>query len=113
MQVTDRFNATSTAVLRTVGVVSVNDAPVVTLPTSSVSYIENALPLLAFAGTTVGDVDTPTITGGVLTITNTNGQTGDLLSFVSDATYTISGNQLLASGIAIGTISGGAGTAPW
>ncbi len=112
VQITDRFNATNAAVLRTVGVVSVNDVPVVTLPTSAATYVENAAALLPFAGSTVVDVDTPTITGGVLTITNTNGQTGDVLSLVPDATYTVSGTQLLASSVVIGSITGGAGTTP-
>ncbi len=89
-----------------------NDAPVLNVPSTTTTYIENAAPLFIFAGTTVIDADNPTITGGVLTITNTNGQTGDALAIVPDATYTVSGTQLLASSVVIGSVTGGVGTTP-
>ncbi len=114
VQLKDAANSTSVLRNRTVGVTSVNDLPVVTLPTTAISYTENAGPLVVFADTTVVDPDllTTSVTTAVLTITNTNGEATDRLSIVPAGVYTVVGSELRANNVAIGTFTGGTGTTP-
>ncbi len=70
---------------------TVNAHPEIILPTNSISYIENATPLLLFTGATVFD-DFAGAT--VITLLNTNGEASDQLSFVPNATYALVGNEI-------------------
>ncbi len=110
----DAANGSSVAKTRTVGVTSVNDVPVVTLPSTAIAYVENAVPLLVFTGATAVDVDlaAATSTTATLTITNTNGESTDRLSIVPSGVYSVVGSELRANGVAIATFTGGAGTTP-
>ncbi len=89
---TDAASQSSILRLRTVSVTAVNDAPQVTLPTTAITYIENAPSLLVFSGATAIDADLAVnaTTSATLTVTNTNAQTTDLISFVPSAVYSIS-----------------------
>ncbi len=110
---TDGDGGTSTPVTKLIGVVATNDAPVVVLPTSAISYSENAAGLLVFSGATAVDLDAPvTPSAIVLTISNTNGESSDRLQFLPSGVYTVVGNELRANGVAIATIAGGVGTTP-
>ncbi len=99
---------------RTVAVTSVNDAPIVTLPTGAISYVENAGPLLLFTGATATDADllNTTTVSATLTVTNTNGEASDRLQIVPAGVYSVVGSELRANNVAIGTFTGGTGTTP-
>ncbi len=91
-----------------------NDLPVVTLPTSSITYVENAAPLVLFTNATAVDLDlaSTAATTAALTVTNTNGQSTDRLSILPAGVYSIAGSELRANGVAIGSFTGGVGTTP-
>ncbi len=110
----DAANGLSVAKTRTVGVTSVNDVPVVTLPSTAIAYVENAGPLLVFTGATAIDADlaASTSTTATLTITNTNAESTDRLSIVPGGVYSVVGTSLRANGVAIATFTGGTGTTP-
>ncbi len=114
VQLTDGVGGTSIVKTRTVGVTSVNDVPIVTLPTTAISYTENAGALLVFTGATATDADlaAATNTTATLTVTNTNGESTDRLQIVPSGVYTVVGAELRANGVAIATFSGGTGTTP-
>ncbi len=114
IRLTDAASANSATLNRTVGVTSVNDVPIVTLPTTAITYTENAGPLLLFTGATATDADlaAATATTATLTVTNTNGETTDRISIVPSGVYSVVGSELRANGVAIGTFTGGTGTTP-
>ncbi len=97
------------------GVTSVNDVPIVTLPTTAISYTENGGPLLLFTGATATDADlaVATATTATLTITNTNGESTDRVLIVPSGVYSVVGSELRANGVAIGTFTGGNGLTPF
>ncbi len=111
---TDAASGASVVRTRTVGVTAVNDVPVVTLPSTTIAYAENAAPLLVFTGATAVDPDlaSATATTATLTVTNTNGQSTDRLTIVPSGVYTVVGTALRANGVAIATFTGGSGTTP-
>ncbi len=86
----------------------------VTLPTTAITYVENASPLLVFTGATAIDADlaAATSTTATLTITNTNAESTDRLSIVPGGVYSVVGTELRANGVAIATFTGGTGTTP-
>ncbi len=79
VRLTDASNANSLVRNRTVSVVSVNDAPVINLPSAPITYTENGPSLLLFSGATAVDPDlaAATATTATLTVTNTNGESTD------------------------------------
>jgi hypothetical protein len=90
----------STSVTKTVNVVAVNDAPVVTLTGGSSSYTENAAPVAVNSGLTVSDVDSANLQSATVTITNL--QAGDELVFTNQLGITGAYN----AGTGVLTLSG-------
>jgi len=87
-QVDDGF-ALSNLGSRTLAVNAVNDAPVVTLPSSPATYLENGLGIAIDPGLTIADPDSLDLIGATVQITNfVVGQ--DLLNFVPQNGITIS-----------------------
>ncbi len=114
VRLTDASNANSVVRNRTVSVVSVNDAPVINLPSAPITYTENGSSLLLFSGATAVDPDlaAATATTATLTVTNTNGESTDRLQIVPSGVYSVVGNELRANGVKIATWTGGNGTTP-
>ncbi len=110
----DAANGSSIARTRTVGITTVNDAPVITIPSNAITYIENAAPLLLYTGATAIDPDlaAATATTATLTVTNTNAESTDRVTIVPSGVYSVVGTELRANGVAIATFTGGTGTTP-
>ncbi|MEP0347863.1 Ig-like domain-containing protein [Rhodopirellula bahusiensis] len=92
-------------------------APVVTLPSEAVTYVEGDAPLLVDPLATIVDTDSPDFDGAVLTLEISNNATlDDALTINHQGTGTgevgVSGNVITYEGNAIATISGGVGTVP-
>jgi hypothetical protein len=107
---TDGDGGTSATTTKTVAVVSVNDAPVLSGISGSVGYKNNAnsVSLAAFASVT--DVDSADFSGGKLSVKITTGDDASNRLLVSGL-FKISGSNLLRSGVKIGTVNGnGQGT---
>ncbi len=83
-----------------------NDVPVLTLPTSSILYTENDPSLSVFTDATAVDPDLSDSArdDGVLTVTNTNGESTDRLVVKPSGVYSIVGTNLRANGINIATL---------
>ena len=67
--VNDGDGGTSNPVFRTVNVLAVNDAPVLTLPAGQSTFIEGSLPTVLDVFATVTDIDSLDFNGGLLTVT--------------------------------------------
>ena len=109
---TDGDGGTSAPVTKTVNVIAVNDAPIVSAFDSAVSYTRGGSPLLLDIDATVSDVDAVNFNAGQLTVSvSVNRQLNDVISIVGvgvGATrVTVSGQTVLVAGIAIGTFVGG------
>jgi hypothetical protein len=97
---------------------AINDAPLVTLPSATADYTENALPVILDATATVADIDSVNLDGGSLTmeITN-NGAAEDRLAIRNQGTGSgqigVSGANVSYEGVGIGTFTGGiSGSSP-
>ncbi|NJN86001.1 MAG: hypothetical protein HC881_06410 [Leptolyngbyaceae cyanobacterium SL_7_1] len=94
---------------------SVNGSPIVTLPGATLSYTENAAPVLLDAGATVVDGDSINFEGGVLTISlTTSGIASDRLTIQPQGTGAgqigLDGKNVTYQGNLIGTYRGGIGS---
>jgi len=114
---TDGDGGTSVAVNQTVEMTPVNDAPVLGGIGAALSYTENAVLLVAAAGT-VTDVDNPTLPGATLEVAVTsNGHADDRLRIRHVGTAAgqvgVSGSSVTYGGVEVGTVAGGeSGTSP-
>jgi large repetitive protein len=93
---------------RTVRVFPINAAPVITSSSGIASYTENAAALAIDSGLTVSDLDSPTLTGATVQISNGYVAEQDFLNFVDQfgivdsfnattATLTLSGTATVAN----------------
>ncbi|MCC9655500.1 Ig-like domain-containing protein [Rhodopirellula halodulae] len=92
-------------------------APVVTLPSSAVTFVEGDGPLLVDPSATVVDTDSPDFDGAVLTLEITNNASVDDQLLINNqgtgpGQVGVSANVISYEGAAIATFSGGAGTTP-
>ena len=106
----------STAVTKTVNVVAKNDAPVIGSWDTTVTYTENAVPLLLDTTATVVDVDSLNLATGKLTVAiSANSQTRDRIGIrhqgAAAGQIGVSGLTLSYGGIALGTFAGAFTTA--
>ncbi|MCA9036957.1 MAG: hypothetical protein KDA91_17600, partial [Planctomycetaceae bacterium] len=84
---------------------AVNDAPVVD-DGSNIGYSEGS-GATAFTGKSIVDIDSTDFDGGVLSVLISSGSDGtDTLRIVPNYGATISGSNVIVSGVTIGTISG-------
>nr|WP_306790067.1 cadherin-like domain-containing protein [Methylomonas fluvii] len=109
--------ATETATVA-VTVNAVNDAPVLSFATGSVSYPENAGAVILAPYATVTDADLTNFDGGQLVVSfSANGQAEDRLAIRNQGTTSgqigVSGNTVTYGGVVIGSFTGGTdGTTP-
>jgi hypothetical protein len=89
-----------------------NGSPQLHLPGADINYAENDAPTIIAPTATVMDPDSPDLGGGALQVQFTAGGTSnDVLSIVPGGNVTLSGSNVLVSGVTVGTFSGGnAGT---
>ena len=116
-QLTDGDGGTSAAVVKTVNVTPVNDAPVIGNFGSDVSYAENGAPKQLMGSATVADPDSVNFENGKLTVKYTSGgQSTDRLTILNQGNLAgqigVSGNELRYGNVLIGTFTGGVGTTP-
>ncbi len=109
---TDGDGGTSTSATTLLNVIAANSAPVIGAFDTSVTYVENGAPVLLDTNATVADVDSFDLSGGVLSVTLTEGgENGDRLAVRNQGTAAnqvgVDGNQLFFGGILVGTIFGG------
>jgi len=96
----------------------VNDAPVLTFASGSVSYPENAGAVILAPNATVTDVDLTDFNGGQLVVSfSANGQAEDRLAIRNQGTASgqigVSGSNVSYGGVVMGTFTGGTdGTTP-
>jgi hypothetical protein len=113
---TDGQGGISLPVTTVVTVQDVDLPPVVTLPSVPATWEEGSAPIAIDAAATIVDTDSSSLVGGFLSVTLSDGQTGDMLGIatqgVSAGQVGISGSTVLVGGVAIGTFSGGSGTTP-
>jgi peroxiredoxin/phage terminase large subunit-like protein len=111
---TDGDGGSSNQPTKTINVVAVNDAPVITAFDTTVSYTENAAALLVDSNAVVADVDSADFATGKLTVQLiTNGQSTDRLEIrnqgVAASQIGVSGTNVTFGGTVIGTFTGGTG----
>ncbi|MCR9206818.1 MAG: Ig-like domain-containing protein [bacterium] len=92
-------------------------APVVTLPSLAVTFVEGDGPLLVDPSAIVVDSDSPDFDGAVLTLEITNNASADDQLLINNqgagpGQVGVSANVISYEGVAIATFSGGAGTTP-
>ncbi len=109
---TDGDGGTSATVMTFVNVAAVNNAPTIGAFDVTVTYVENAAPLLIDSNATVSDVDSLDFGGGILSVTLTeNSENDDRLAVRNQGSAAnqvgVIGNQVSFSGTTIGSISGG------
>jgi hypothetical protein len=114
---TDETGGSSQPVTEMIGVTAVNNAPVLTLPSTPVNFTVNGTSALFGAGGTVSDVDNANFNGGKLTVAISGNQsTGDLLSVRNQGTGAgqigLSGNNLTFGGMVIGQATAPTNTTP-
>lgn len=113
---TDGSGGTSLPVTTTVTVQAVNVAPGVTLPSVAPAWTEHATPSLIDAAATVSDGDSASLSGGALVVSLSDAVAGDRLTIratgVGAGQVSQNGSSVLVSGIAVGTLAGGADTTP-
>ena len=110
--VADGDGGTSAAVSKLVTVTAVNDAPVIAAFDGSVTYTENAVPVLVDSNASVTDPDGLNIGGGVLTVAiAANGKGTDRLAIRNIGTgagqISVSGNTIKLGSVICATFSGG------
>jgi len=103
---------------RSISVAAVNDAPVLSFATGSVSYPENAGAVILAPTATVTDADSTDFNGGQLVVSfSANGQAEDRLAIRNQGTASgqigVSGSNVSYGGVVMGTFTGGTnGTTP-
>ncbi len=110
--VADGGGGSSAAVTKAVSVTAVNDAPVILAFDGSVTYTENAVPVLLDMNASVSDVDSPNFSGGTLTVSITrNAQTTDRIAVKSLGTgpgqIAVAGTYLRYGGVTFGRFTAG------
>jgi hypothetical protein len=108
---TDGDGGTSNLPTKFVKVAAVNDAPVIGAFDTTVTYVENALPLLIDSNATVIDVDSANFAGGRLTVAvSANSQTTDRIGIKHVGNLAgqigVSGSTVSYAGVPIGTFVG-------
>ncbi len=108
-------NAQTDTAAKTVNVTAVNDAPVFTPSTETVTYAAGGAAVIVSASGTVVDPDSPDFGGGTLVVAvTTGGNSTDLLSILAQGSgataITVSGNTISFGGTAVATFAGGTGT---
>jgi peroxiredoxin len=115
---TDNVGKFSAPVVKTVSVVAVNDAPVIAAFDGSVTYTENAVPVLLDSNASASDPDGVSIGGGLLHIMITaNGQPTDRLAIRNIGTgpgqISVTGNTIKLGNVICATFTGGtSGSSP-
>jgi SdrD B-like domain len=103
----------SDAVTKLVNVTPVQDAPVFTNFGASIQYIENAVPLRLTTTATLSDVDSTDFDTGTLTVRfAANGKAEDRLTILNAGSISTLNNEVLYSGVTLGTFAGGVGLTP-
>jgi hypothetical protein len=116
--VADGDGGSSAAVTKAVSVTAVNDAPVILAFDGSVTYTENAVPVLLDTNASASDVDGLNIGGGLLHIMITaNGQPTDRLAIRNVGTgagqISVTGNTIKLGNVTCATFTGGtSGSSP-
>ncbi|MEZ5729367.1 MAG: cadherin-like domain-containing protein [Burkholderiaceae bacterium] len=115
--VIDDQDAASAPVTRAVEIVAANDAPKITLATTSSNYAEGDAPVLLASGMTIVDPDSADFDGGSLQFALTAGATGsEVLAILPGGSggqaVAVAGTTVSVGGVAVGTVSGGSGGAP-
>lgn len=106
VQATDGDGGVSAAMTKSISVVAVNDAPVLSLGSGSVGYELNAAAVLIAPSATVQDVDSLNFGTGKLTVSITSGADASNRVSIGGPTFTIdSSRQLLRSGVVIGALN--------
>ncbi|MFO1006968.1 MAG: metallophosphoesterase [Planctomycetaceae bacterium] len=112
---TDGDGGTSLPVQKSITVVPLNDAPLITGFGSGFSWIENTVPSLIAPNVAISDVDSVDFNGGRLTVSvSVNAQTFDRISVRNEGAgpgqigVTVSGSTTTVTygGVAIGTLTG-------
>ncbi|MCC7419757.1 MAG: hypothetical protein IT428_05720 [Planctomycetaceae bacterium] len=113
----DGDGGTSRAVSKTIQVVPVNDAPVITGFDGTVNFVKNGPAVVIDADAVVRDVDSPNFAGGTLTAALTdNAEATDRLAIRNQGNWFgmigVSGANVTYGGVRIGTWAGGDGGNP-
>ncbi|MBM4075737.1 MAG: hypothetical protein FJ267_08860 [Planctomycetes bacterium] len=113
---TDGDGGTSNQPTKTINVVAVNDAPVISGFAGAVNYSAvTGAPVLLDTDATIADVDSANLQGGKLTIgLSANAQSTDVLSIRNQGTGAgqigVNGSNITFGGVVIGTFTGGTGS---
>ncbi len=110
IQLTDGDGGTSVAATKTLTVVPVNDAPILSGISGAVDYhLNSKTPVILAPTATVFDIDSPNFNGGRLTIQVTEGiDAGNRLT-ISGSLFKLSGSNVMRNGIVIGKLNSGGG----
>ena len=105
----------SNKVTKTIKVVAINDAPIISGLRENVTYLQTGSPIRLAPGAVVTDVDNQNFSGGNLTVrTTNNAQLGDRISIhnqgVGLGQIGFDGVNVTFSGVVIGTRVAGSGT---
>jgi VCBS repeat-containing protein/parallel beta-helix repeat protein len=106
----DDLGASSQPATVSITVTPVNDAPVISFGTGTVTYNENAPPLVIDSAITVTDVDSADFAGGVLTVTLTiNATAEDRLRMTAGGLITLNSasSEIFHQGTLVATWTGG------
>jgi hypothetical protein len=111
VQITDGKGGISNPVTRRIAITRINDAPLLTTTSRTVSYTEGAVPTIIEASATVFDVDSSDLNLGRLTISVVgNLQSTDRIGIRNTGNEAnqigVSGNTISFGGTVIGTFSG-------
>ncbi|MBX3436359.1 MAG: hypothetical protein KF861_02635 [Planctomycetaceae bacterium] len=108
-EVTDGDGGTSDVVTRTVNILAINDAPVVTTSGSVVNFTEGDVPVVIDNTVTVFDADSENFDGGTVTVTIATGsQPSDRLGIASSEPISVnaSTSEVSYDGQVIGVLAG-------
>ncbi len=109
-QLTDGDGGTSAAATKTLTVVPVNDAPILSGISGAVDYILNSTtPVILAAAATVSDIDSPNFNGGRLTVQVTSGKDAGNRLKIGGSLFTMSGSNVMRNGVVIGRLNSGGG----
>jgi subtilisin-like proprotein convertase family protein len=122
-QITDGDGGASAIVSKTITVNQLNDAPVLTLttttippdttPVSQVVYNATGLPVQLDKTLTITDQDTAVFTDGQLTVMITSGaSTRDRLGIATQGSVSLQGSNVLFAGVIVGKLTPGVGSSP-
>jgi len=108
VKLSDGDGGTSAPVTKSVNVMPVNDAPLLGGISGTVGYQVNSVPVILASMATVSDVDSPNFDLGKLTVRVVTGaEVSNRIELVG--AFSISGNNVLRSGVVIGTLNDNAG----